>query len=143
MTGRTWITTAMLLAACGVSPPSAPNAGPANPPPGGGSPGSTLTGQFAGLQGHSAAGGVTVELAGGVATITLASDFSSTTVPDPHLYLNTVSDANVGQPIRIARLTSAQGAQVYTAQVPAGVAYRYVLVWCDQANVGVGAALLH
>ena len=151
MTSRLVLTAALVLAACGVSPPTAPDAIPVDPPPaggggmGGGGGGSTpgsLAGQFGGLPGHGASGGVTVQVSGGVATITFGADFSSSPVPDPHVYLNTTADANRGQPIRIAGLTSARGAQVYSAQVPAGVTYTYVLVWCDRYNVGVGAAML-
>ncbi len=137
----------LLLAGCSITPPTAPDAVPVDPstPPGPGQPPPTgttllLSGRFSGLAGHSARGGVTVSVSGNVATITLDSTFSSTSVPDPYLYLNTTANANAGQPIRIARLSSRMGAQVYAARIPTGVIYSHVLVWCDAFNVGVGAA---
>ena len=131
----------LLLAGCGITPPTAPAAMPIDPPP----PDTLGTavvqaGSFGGLAGHSARGGVTVSIAGNVATITLDSTFSSTSVPDPYLYLNTTANANTGQPLRISRLVSRLGGQAYTVQIPVGIAYSHVLVWCDAFNVGVGAA---
>ncbi len=131
----------LLLAGCGITPPTAPDAMPIDPPP----PdtlGTTVVqaGSFAGLAGHSARGGVTVSVSGNVARITLDSTFSSTSVPDPYLYLNTTANANTGQPLRISRLVSRLGGQEYTVRIPVGIAYSHVLVWCDAFNVGVGAA---
>ncbi len=135
--------TLLLLAGCGITPPTAPDAMPIDPlPPD--TLGTTIAqaGSFVGLAGHSARGGVTVSISGNAVTITLDSTFSSTSVPDPYLYLNTTANANTGQPLRISRLVSRLGAQVYTVRIPAGVAYSHVLVWCDAFNVGVGAASL-
>jgi hypothetical protein len=134
----------LLLAGCGITPPTAPDAMPIDPldPPPPEMPGTAVVqaGSFVGLAGHSARGGVTVSVSGNTVTITLDSTFSSTSVPDPHLYLNTTANANTGQPLRISRLSSRLGAQVYAARVPVGIAYSHVLVWCDAFNVGVGAA---
>ena len=133
----------LLLAGCGITPPTAPDAIPIDP-----APADTLgtavvqAGSFVGLAGHSARGGVTVTVSGNAATITLDSMFSSTSVPDPYLYLNTTANANTGQPLRISRLSSRLGAQVYSVRIPVGIAYSHVLVWCDAFNVGVGAASL-
>jgi hypothetical protein len=135
--------TLLLLAGCGITPPTAPDAMPIDPPPPD-TVGAAVVqaGSFVGLAGHSARGGVTVSISGNAATITLDSTFSSTSVPDPYVYLNTTANANTGQPLRISRLGSRLGAQVYTVRIPVGVAYSHVLVWCDAFNVGVGAAVL-
>lgn len=134
----------LLLAGCGITPPTAPDAMPIDPrdPPPPGTPGTAVVqaGSFVGLAGHSARGGVTVSVSGDAVTITLDSTFSSTSVPDPYLYLNTTANANTGQPLRISRLGSRLGAQVYAARIPIGIDYSHVLVWCDAFNVGVGAA---
>ncbi len=130
------------MAACGVEPPFAPDADPL--PADGGSageaPAPAATGRFAGLAGHVAAGGVAFSARDGVGTISFADDFTSSRVPDPHVYLNTTTDANRGSPVRVATLVSPAGAQTYSFRLPAGVAYTHVLVWCDRYNVGVGAA---
>lgn len=135
---------AALVAACSVDPPLAPDAEPvpdAEPMPGGGG-GEARAGQFSGLAGHRASGGVRFTVAGEVGTITFEGDFSSTRVPDPHVYVNTNANANRGSPLRVARLGQPAGAQTYTFRVSPGVAYSHVLVWCDRYNVGVGAAPL-
>ncbi|MGH7526981.1 MAG: DM13 domain-containing protein [Gemmatimonadales bacterium] len=128
-----------MIAACGVEPPLAPDANPL--PPEGEAPASGgATGRFTGLAGHAAGGGVTFSVNGDVGTIAFADDFTSTRVPDPHVYLNTTTDANRGTPLRVATLVSPTGAQTYTFRLPTGISYTHVLVWCDRYNVGVGAA---
>lgn len=148
------VTLGLLLAlagACSVDPPLAPDAEPApeapapgtEPVAGGGGGGEARVGQFSGLAGHRASGGVRFTVAGDVGTIEFESNFSSTRVPDPYVYVNSGQDANRGTPLRIARLDTPTGAQTYTFRIPSGVAYTYVLVWCDRYNVGVGAASLN
>lgn len=145
------------LAACSATPPTAPDAEPLPPagpeasdPPSspegaGGSDGGVeviASGRFGGLGGHSASGGVSLRMFEGGGEVILAEDFRSSRVPDPHLYVATEPDANRGDRLRIATLQRNDGAQSYGFRLPAGFAYRYVLVWCDKYNVGVGAARL-
>jgi hypothetical protein len=134
----------LLLAGCSITPPTAPDAMEVDPPPPdtSGTAATIQAGTFVGLAGHSARGGVTVRILGDVVTITLDSSFTSSAVPDPHLYLNTTANANTGQPLRISPLASRRGVQAYTVRIPVGVPYNHVLVWCDRYNVGVGAARL-
>jgi len=126
------------LFACSATPPLAPDAEPV--PPGTWLPGEDVVGRFRGLAGHQAAGTATLRVADGVARVELGSDFSSTRVPDPYVYVGTEPDANRGERLRVSRLQSNTGAQSYNFRVAPGVSYRYVLVWCDKFNVGVGAA---
>lgn len=129
-----------LMAACGATPPLAPDADEVDPPSTTGQ--NVRTGTFQGLAGHHGSGTVKVSMAGDTAIIEFQADFSSTQAPGPYVYLNTGTDANEGQPIRIAALASASGAQTYAAVVPTDVEYAYVLVWCDPFNVGIAAAKL-
>lgn len=78
----------------------------------------------------------------GVGEVSFADDFSSTPVPDPHVYVATEPDANRGTRLRIGLLQSSAGPQSYAFRLPDDTDYRYVLVWCDRFNVGVGAARL-
>ena len=139
-------TTIVTAIACAAAvPPTAPDAsliaGPSALAPPAGVSG--LPGQFVGLAGHQATGGVTLVIQGGMAWIRFDSAFAASSVPDPHVYLNTGANANSGRPLRIARLAAFSGAQDYAFQLPAGAAdYTHVLVWCDKFNVGVGAAQL-
>lgn len=126
------------LLACTASPPVAPDAEPA--PPGAPLPGDGIVGRFRGLAGHQAAGTATLRVADEVARVELGSDFTSTRVPDPYVYVGTDPDANRGVRLRVSRLQSNTGAQSYSFRVALGVSYRYVLIWCDKYNVGVGAA---
>ena len=134
---------APVFAACGTAPPAAPNAEPVDPPSDTTSMSQNVrTGTFEGLAGHNGSGTVRVRMVADTAVIEFQSDFSSTRVPGPFVYLNTGTDANLGDPIRIAALDSPRGAQTYAAVVPTNIDYEYVLVWCDPANVGVAAARL-
>lgn len=132
----------LLLLACSASPPTAPDADPIGgesaPPP----DAAPLEGRFSGLAGHRAMGAVSVRLADGVGEVRLGNDFSSTPVPDPHVYVATEPDANRGSRLRIGMLQRSAGPQTYTFRLDGGTAYQYVLVWCDRYNVGVGAARL-
>ena len=148
------------LLACSVTPPTAPDAEPRPTTMPGGSGGTgdsggsggnggggveggvALGGRFAGLAGHSASGGVTFRVSDGTAELIFGEDFSSTPVPDPHVYVSTEPDANRGSRLRIATLASSRGAQRYAFRLPEGVQHGFVLVWCDKYNVGVGAARL-
>ena len=153
------LVTALLLA-CSVTPPTAPDAEPLPTTMPGGSGGSgdsggtggtggggvedvvALSGRFRGLEGHSASGGVTFRVSDGSGELIFGEDFSSTPVPDPHVYLATEPDANRGSRLRIATLARSRGAHRYAFRLPEGVQYAFVLIWCDKYNVGVGAARL-
>lgn len=131
---------AAVMAACGASPPTAPDADPLDPngPPPNGTP---VEARFVGV-GHQAAGRVRLTIGGGRARIEVQSDFSVDPVPAPYLYLNTTNNPNTGTPIRIARLRANAGAQQYDFTVPNGVRYDWILVWCDQFNTPVAQAPL-
>lgn len=163
-----WATLAsvtVLLGACGATPPTATDAvlvDPTTLPPGGGTGGGTgmggggvdttttpggggstgtAVGTFRGV-GHIGTGSVRFTVADGIGTLEFSSDFAVSGVPGPFVYLNTTNNANVGSPLRISALRSASGAQSYSFQLPANVAYRYVLIWCDPFNTAVAEALL-
>lgn len=133
----------LLGSACGAETPMAPNAEEVEEVPEDIPASRTSVGTFTGLAGHAAQGRVTFTVRGDVGTITFHDSFSSSSVPDPWVYVNTNDDANQGSALRVARLRMASGGQQYSFRIPAdGPAYRYVLVWCDRYNVGVGAAAL-
>ncbi|MEO5800307.1 MAG: DM13 domain-containing protein [Gemmatimonadales bacterium] len=156
-------TAALVLGACGATPPTAPDAvllNPTTPPTGGGSGGNggsggdqdtttagggggteTAIGTFRGI-GHTGRGTVRFSLANGVGTLEFSSDFAVSGVPGPYVYLNTTNNANTGAPLRISALRSTTGAQSYSFQLPAGVTYRYVLIWCDPFNTAVAEAVI-
>ncbi len=129
-----------ILAGCNKTPPSAPDAAAVDssdvtqPLAGSG-----VTGRFVGV-GHRGSGGVHFAVANGVARLDFSEDFSVDGVPGPFVYVNTTSNANTGQPLRVAALKSNTGAQSYFFAVPAGVRYTWVLVWCDPFNVPVAQA---
>ncbi len=101
----------------------------------------TASGAFRGV-GHIGRGSVRFTMADGVGTLEFSSDFAVSGVPGPFVYLNTTTNANTGLPLRISALRSNTGAQRYTFQLPAGVNYRYVLIWCDPFNTAVAEAAL-
>ena len=120
-------------------PPTAPDAmlvepGMSQPPAGSG-----VTGQWVGV-GHSARGSVRFGVQDGVARLDFSEDFSVSAVPGPFIYVNTTNNANTGRPLRVSALRGNSGAQSYVFQIPAGVAYTWVLVWCDPFNVPVAEA---
>lgn len=132
---------ALVLVGCGATAPTAPNALPVTPgsmpPPAG----TGVLGNFVGV-GHQGRGSVRFAVANGVGRLDFSADFSVTPVPGPFVYLNTTNNANTGRPLRVAALTSNTGAQSYVFQVPAGVSYTFVLVWCDPNNVPVAEAAI-
>lgn len=119
-------------------PPSAPDAmlveqgAPAT--------GTGVSGKMVGAGGHDAKGTATFSVKGGVGRIDFSADFSITPGPGPFVYVNTTNNANTGKPLRVAALRSNTGAQSYSFQLPAGVSYTWVLVWCDPFNVALGEA---
>ncbi|MEO5825831.1 MAG: DM13 domain-containing protein [Gemmatimonadales bacterium] len=140
-------TATLILGACGATPPTAPDAVPLPPVTGGGggtggsAGAATAVGTFRGV-GHIGRGSVRFTMADGVATLEFSSDFEVSGVPGPFVYLNTTTNANTGSPLRISALRSNNGTQSYTFQLPAGVNYRYVLIWCDPFNTAVAEAAL-
>ncbi len=141
MTRRVLIVLSLVLGACkGATAPTAPNAtlvDSGSPPPAG----SGVLGNFVGV-GHLGRGSVRFIVQNGVGRLDLSADFAVTPVPGPFVYLNTTNNPNTGRPLRIAVLKSNNGAQSYTFQLPAGVSYSFVLVWCDPNNVAVAEAAI-
>lgn len=129
----------LLIAGCSNAvPPTAPDAMLVDPglsPMGGGG----ARGAFVGV-GHTARGSVLFTVANGVGRLDFSADFEVSAVPGPFVYLNTTNNANTGRPLRVAALRSLNGAQSYAFQLPAGVSYTFVLVWCDPFNVPVAEA---
>ncbi len=126
------------MVACGTESPTAPDAvADENQPP---LMGQAVVGRFVGAGGHRGAGALTLTVEGTRARLELGSDFSVDGVAGPYLYLNTTNDPNTGMPLRIGPLQRNSGSQVYTFQIPAGIRYTWVLVWCDPFNVGVAQA---
>ncbi len=137
---RSTVALSVLLVACtSASPPTAPDAVPVTPgsmvPTGG------TTGQFVRAM-YSVTGTATLAIENGVGRLEFSSDFSIAQTPGPFVYLNTTSNANTGQPVRVGALKSVRGAQTYTFQVPAGVRYSWVLIWCDPFNVPMAQAAI-
>jgi hypothetical protein len=129
-----------LLWGCSATPPTAPDAvptAPGTPPPAG----SAVQGRFSGV-GHRAEGGVRFTAENGRARLEFLSDFSVAEVPGPFVYLNTTNNANTGTPLRVSALRTNSGAQQYDFEVPAGVRYTWVLVWCDPFNTPVAEAAI-
>lgn len=124
----------------GAEPPTAPDAVPVAP--GAPSPtGSAVMGAFT-RTGYNVTGSATLNVERGVAQLDFSSDFSIARTPGPFVYLNTSANPNMGQPLRVAALRSLTGAQRYTFQVPAGVRYTHVIIWCDPFNVGMAQAII-
>ena len=128
----------LLFGACnGATPPTAPNAVPvdAGPAP----MGMSVSGRFVGV-GHHGSGSVKFTVQDGVGSLEFSNDFAVSGVPGPFVYVNTTNNANTGRPLRVAALKSTRGAQTYSFQLPSGVRYQWVLVWCDPFNVPVAEA---
>lgn len=129
---------ALLTVGCGATPPTAPDATPADPqltvPPG------AVTAQVVGAGGHDATGTLVLSVENGHATLKFGSDFSVAAVPSPVVYVNTANNPNTGEPLRVAALDRNSGEQTYGFVVPDGVHYTWVLVWCDAYNVPVAQA---
>lgn len=92
--------------------------------------------------GYSVTGMVTLTVQGGVAQLDFSSDFTIASTPGPFVYLNTDANANRGQPLRVAALRNRTGGQRYTFQIPSGVRYTHVLIWCDPFNAGMAQAVI-
>ncbi|MEP6688795.1 MAG: DM13 domain-containing protein [Gemmatimonadales bacterium] len=139
LTIRRLVAGAILVAGCSATPPTAPDAAPvdpAMPPPSG----MAVQGRFAGAGGHRGAGAASLTVADGRALLEFGDDFTVSGVPGPFVYLNTTNNANTGTPLRVAALQRNSGAQQYSFQVPAGVRYTWILVWCDPFNTPVAEA---
>lgn len=135
---------ALLLAAAtacsNAEPPTAPDAVPVTP--GDTTPsGMGVSAPFV-RTGYTVSGQATLAIANGVAQLDFSSDFSIAATPGPFVYLNTGANPNAGQPLRVGALRSRNGAQRYTFQVPAGVRYTHVIIWCDPFNVGMAHAVV-
>ena len=89
---------------------------------------------------HGATGTVRFTVQDGIGRLDFSSDFSVTNVPGPFVYVNTTNNANTGRPLRISALKSLSGSQSYAFQIPAGVTFAWVLIWCDPFNVPVAEA---
>jgi hypothetical protein len=92
---------------------------------------------------YSARGTATLTLVGGTAVLELGSEFQSSSVPDPVIYVGTTADPNFGTAYRIGRYRTS-GAQRFVFSLPpaAAAGTRYVMLWCDAFNAPVGYALL-
>jgi hypothetical protein len=124
-----------LLIGCNTSmPPTAPDAAPVDP--GRMLSGPTVTGRWM-RTGYAVTGTASLTIDGTTARLELSSDFSIGQAPGPTLYLNTQSNPNAGQPLRIGALRNRTGAQSYTFQVPPGVRYTRIIIWCDPFNVAM------
>jgi len=129
-----------VLACSGAEPPTAPNALPVEP--GVAAPMGVATNGIWKKTGYAVTGTVQVVAANGVAQLRMSSDFSVAQTPGPVVYLNTTNNPNTGQPLRVGVLKSRNGAQDYTFQVPAGVRYSWVLIWCDPFNAAMAEAAI-
>lgn len=130
-----------IVAACNnAEPPMAPNATPVTPD--GPLPNGTgVTASFT-RTGYAVTGTATLVIDKGVALLDFSADFSIASTPGPFVYLNTDANPNRGQPLRVAALRARTGAQRYSFQVPAGVRYTHVIIWCDPFNVGMAQAVI-
>ena len=129
----------LTIGACSsATAPTAPDATSVTPGP---QPvaGSGVLGNFVGV-GHVGRGSVRFTVQNGIGQLDFSSDFSVSAVPGPFIYVNTTNNANTGRPLRVAALKSNSGAQAYAFQLPAGVSYTFVLVWCDPYNIPVAEA---
>ncbi len=123
-----------------VSPPTAPDAVPVDP--GGAAPtGPGVSGNWM-RTGYAVTGSATLAIEGTTARLDFSSDFAIAQTPGPVLYLNTVSNPNAGQPLRIGALRTRQGAQTYLFQVPRGVQYTRIIIWCDPFNVAMAEVVI-
>jgi hypothetical protein len=128
------------LTACADGPPTAPDAvrlpDEAAPPIAGG-----VQARFTRVR-YNVTGAASLTITGDTARLVFSSDFTIEQTPGPVLYLNTTNNPNTGRPLRIGALRSRVGAQSYVFRVPAGVDYRWILIWCDPFNVPMAEAAL-
>jgi hypothetical protein len=90
--------------------------------------------------GYAVTGRATLAIDDGIARLEFSSDFSIGGAPGPFVYLSTTNTANTGHPLRVGALQRTVGSQTCTFQVPAGVRYTWVRIWCDPFNVGMADA---
>jgi hypothetical protein len=133
--GRTLVALSLLFGCSASMPPTAPDAVPLDPvataPAGQGVSGRWMR------TGYAVTGTARLVIEGTTARLDLSSDFSIGQAPGATLYLNTESNPNRGQPLRLGALRSRTGAQSYTFQVPTGVRYTRIIIWCDPFNVAM------
>ncbi len=129
------------LVACGAEPPAAPDAVVVVPDAGTPPAVNGVTARWTRVR-YNATGSVTLSLANNVATLTFSPDFTVDQTPGPFVYLNTTNNPNNGMPLRVGALKSRSGAQTYSFQVPPGVKYTHVLIWCDPFNVAMVEAVI-
>ncbi len=139
---RRLIALVLVLTACGgATPPTAPDATPVTPtvPD---VPVTPLVGTVGRLvkTRYDVTGTATLAVANGVGQLELSADFGIAQTPGPFLYINTTNNPNTGQPLRIANIKGKNGAQRYTFNVPPGVRYTWVIIWCDPFNVPMAEA---
>ena len=130
----------LVLACNNAQPPVAPDAAPVGPevtPP----MGPVTTGIWR-KTGYDVTGTLQLVAANGVAQLTFSSDFSVAQTPGPVVYVNTTNNPNTGQPLRLGALKARRGAQSYTFQLPPGVRYTWVIMWCDPFNVPMAEAAI-
>jgi len=129
-----------MLLGCGAEPPTALDAVIVDPS-GGEAPADGVTARWTRVR-YNATGSVTLAIRNGVATLRFSPDFTVDQTPGPFVYLNTTNNANTGRALRVGALRARRGEQVYTFQVPAGVQYTHVLIWCDPFNVPMVEAVI-
>ena len=100
--------------------------------------GTTRTGAFAGLNGKSVAGTVTIE--GGMVTL---ARFSSDEGPDLHLYLaNGTDEAAVSSGEQLGAVAADKASQTFAVRGGDASKYTDVVVHCDKAKAVFGSAPL-
>lgn len=129
----------LVVASCGsAEPPMAPNAipiGMETPVP----MGAGTSGRFV-RTGYAVTGTATLAVTNGTARLDFSADFSIANTPGPFVYVNTTNNPNTGRPLRVGALKSRSGAQSYTFQLPPGVSYEWIIIWCDPFNVAMAEA---
>ncbi|WFR82731.1 DM13 domain-containing protein [Arthrobacter sp. Y-9] len=152
LVGARLLALALSLSACGGGTAGSPSGGSSSMPESsmpaaGGSPSSMASessmamakhqGDFAGLNGKSVEGTVTV--ADGKVTL---AGFSSDEGPDLHLYLASGTDeAAIGTGTQLGKVSFNTASQTFTLPAGAGSS-AYVVVHCDKAKAVFGAAKL-
>jgi Electron transfer DM13 len=140
MSNRLLILPMLLLACNNAEPPTAPDAMAIDP--GMAAPmGNATTGTFRRTR-YDVTGTVQFVVENGVGQLTFSPNFSIAQTPGPTVYLGTTNNPNSGTPLRIGALKARNGAQSYTFQLPAGVRYSWVIIWCDPFNVPMAEAAI-
>ena len=91
------------------------------------------SGKFSGMGRYSVKGTAQVSQSGGKTTVTLSSDFRSSSGPDLYIYVGNGSPTK-----RIAKLKKFKGAQTYTFSGTQNITS--VHVYCKRFSVGFGTA---